>query len=1131
MAAAEPAPSPVQGQVEQPVVVEPADLQQQPEAEPGQVGAEVDPPAVDEPPVRRSVAQQLDRWRLHLLALEAGELDPAIDADALLSLELSTDALLGAADLQALRDALGAEDPSGLPEDAAPDQPSTDPEQARARLVAVLARWLSKDPAQREAVLVAHRQASRAASEQRAQLEARLERARRGKAQLDALVEGTLDPAVDPRPLLRIPLAAGLIPDPPTPADTLRQRVRVAELELLQAQHALLERSADERRALLAAHQARAEAATAQVEVESVPEVEPPEVAVNEAEEAAVAVAREKERALAQARAAQTEARRLLAQELARLLGVKEEQARFEVELAERRLVASEHRQRVEQWQQRVVDMVQAIEAFSPPAEDPDVLYPKLRQELAEARDRLDAMLAGVVSRQSDVPRPGALVEQSETVDSTELRALHRELVANADQLDAQEATLRWELADGYRADIIDLNATRLRLLGITSSSLQDRVTGFGPAGARQVSDEVTQIGLELHYRGLSLPRHLLKLWSDLRTSPVLLLVGLLKLVAMVLVFRWWRRRAPELLAALQKPPAEERRRARRARRGGMATAAWYLARIRKPLEWLALAAAVVHGTSAVEVFPELALVWLVVLWLLLGSIGILLVDAIAARENRRQGGPSPTASVRIRSLRLIGLSVAYTGLVLSLADALVGKGAIYAWVLGTCWLLAIPIALLLTRWWRTHVLAAYEREPAGRLADWVRARQRGWASYPAAMIGGAVLVGRGSWRWLVRRAARFETTRHLLAYLFRREVARQAEASGRHDAVVPAEDELRARLVEPLPHRDALVEVGEASLRRLQEAVERPGSTFSVVVGERGMGKTTLLARLCDQHEGPTMRLSCPSSGMAGLLAMMARQLGLSADAGLDDVGAALCEGGACLVTLDDIQRLVQPTIGGMRGLDDLGHLARLAGQDVAWIATIGAAAWQYVSRARGDRLHFDDVLRLQPWDEAQICALMQRRCERLDARPSFEGLVIPRQYDDDELDEDRRAEIGYYRILWDYAGGNPHVASWFWAQSLFRDARGQLVVRLFREPPASELDALPLTLQFVLRSLVQLETATKPEVSAAIRMPLAEAEDALRFALGRGYVSQEEGVFSITWPWYRAITRMLQRQHLLAT
>ena len=43
------------------------------------------------------------------------------------------------------------------------------------------------------------------------------------------------------------------------------------------------------------------------------------------------------------------------------------------------------------------------------------------------------------------------------------------------------------------------------------------------------------------------------------------------------------------------------------------------------------------------------------------------------------------------------------------------------------------------------------------------------------------------------------------------------------------------------------------------------------------------------------------------------------------------------------------------------------------------------------------------------------------------------------------------------------------------------------------------------------------------------AEVDDALRFGVVRGYFDETERGFSVTWPWFRAITLFLTRRHLL--
>ncbi|MCA9709607.1 MAG: hypothetical protein KDK70_27460, partial [Myxococcales bacterium] len=195
-----------------------------------------------------------------------------------------------------------------------------------------------------------------------------------------------------------------------------------------------------------------------------------------------------------------------------------------------------------------------------------------------------------------------------------------------------------------------------------------------------------------------------------------------------------------------------------------------------------------------------------------------------------------------------------------------------------------------------------------------------------------------------------------------------------------------------------------------------------------------------------------------------------------------------------------------------------------------MGSAAWHYLKRARGNRVFFEQVVELPRWTEEQLGTLIRARCAEASIEPSFEGLVVPRQVDQLTNPDEQRTEAGYYRLLWDFSRGNPAVTLHAFRESLFVDPEGQIVVRLFREPAAKEIEGLSLPLLFVLRAVVQLDVAREHEVIAATHLPAPDVSDALRFCLTRGYLERYDAGVRLTWPWYRTITAVLYRQHLLS-
>lgn len=1073
-----------------------------------------------------------------------GALDPGVDARALFVLDLDDPVFAGAEASRWLALVEGE-----APADDGAAAPGLDADPAGA-LEAAYRSFFALPAESREALFEAH---ARKQAEARARQEAQRERteaaaiATRTAARLEDYLEGRLDTSVDPASLIRVDLTTlGTPPGETEPASSPPQ----ARLEALFLRYAAL--SADEREALRATHRQRVEAAEAPPEPEAEPEAPPeaePDLAaqaeeaalaeaerttqeINDAEAEAEQAATDREAALEAARRAKTEARRMFEKERARLLAVKEAQALYEADISRRKSDRTVNHERALEWSARVGELAASTKYESEKAAEADPLYEGVRAELAAMRGRLREELQRVRDAGATVPTAadGRDHEMPSEVPRDELEALRRELDEKERELAELEREVSWTLASGLRDDVVLLNRVRLSLLELASPTLRDAVTGFGPTGVDQVRREFEQIKVELAFLALKVPRYRRDLMSKLGELSLALLIGLVQLALALTAYLWWRRRGDDLLTGLHDSLRERRPQTRLG--SGTATVVWYLRRVRRPLELLLLLRVLVGAFGDPATVPELALLWGIVLWVLLGLAVILFVDGLAARETLYASVLRDTSALRLHSLRVVGLNVIAVGLLLSTTSALVGRGAIHSWVISTCWILSFPVALYLVYRWRSIVFERVQELPeSGAFTRWVIANRTGAASFAAATSAAGWLLVTGLATWVMRQLSGLEATRRLLAYLFRREVAKQAAASQTDEKCVPVDPEIYAKF-DPLATDYTMVDgVGAKQLESVVKVAETERPTLSAVVGERGAGKSVFLTRLKRQLGEERIKIvSCPETGYEGLEAGLAAIAGTPGARG-DALAVALRKLGRMVIAVDDLQRLVVPAVNGLRGLDQFATLERAVGGNVSWVVTIGSASWHYIQRARGDRVFFEQVVKLPRWTEEELGELIQAQCERAGVDPSFEGLVVPRQTEAPLPERANRTEAGYYRLLWDHSHGNPGVALHAFRESLFVSDEGETVVRLFREPSPQQIEDLSAPLLFVLRSVVQLELATAQEIVDATQFPLADVEDAVRFCLARGYLERHQTGVRVTWPWYRTITRVLERQHLLPT
>lgn len=752
-----------------------------------------------------------------------------------------------------------------------------------------------------------------------------------------------------------------------------------------------------------------------------------------------------------------------------------------------------------------------------------------------QAIPSVDQVTADIEQEISHIPEPLFMTEQDKHKVNQLLSAVLKEqkhqVALFSDHLHAYRKggdDKVWFETESSYLTLTSLGRSKERLLELTDAVNRDKLTGFGPFGVTQFKQEWQQTQLNIEYLVFFQLRSFKSLLEQVLISPIPVIWAGLKVLFIYFGLVWWLANSKRLITLFKETQLENK-----AKPALWVRLIWYFSRANRAIAWLIAITLSLRVLSTIPSLQHLIFLEIFTWWVLGGSIAISFILEFAYRNSRTS--IQEVIALRLSTIRRYVWSAIVAGVILQISMRTLGKGTIYYWIYSALYAWFVLVTISVLRLWRGKVfeiIAHHSEHPVW--VNWAISRKNSFLlNIPATAIAMVWLTIHNFKHRLVAALSNYSFFSQALAYLFRIEVAKQTGNNKDQASLVRVKGNETFEYVTPGSPNSELIEYAQDEISQLSKYLMTDSPAICVVSGERGAGTTTLLRSLLSKvKNAEPVYLSCPLSGYSELLAHFAVSLGLDEEATEIQILAHLRKSDTTyLIAVDNAQRLVKPMVGGLSDLIRLTNLLRRSKKNHRVVIAIEKASWRFVDRARGERLLFDLVCFLPRWTEKQIHQLLDTRINQREQKPvSFEGLVVPKQWDQEEITEEERAKQGFYRILWHYSDGNPTVALRFFRLSLQRNkTNDQVYIRLFRVPESQELEKMPKPMLAVLRSIVQLEIASPEILSECTQLSIAEITGTLRYFQSRGYIEWVEDKARVSDHWFRHITNVLDRQHLL--
>lgn len=332
----------------------------------------------------------------------------------------------------------------------------------------------------------------------------------------------------------------------------------------------------------------------------------------------------------------------------------------------------------------------------------------------------------------------------------------------------------------------------------------------------------------------------------------------------------------------------------------------------------------------------------------------------------------------------------------------------------------------------------------------------------------------------------------------------------------------------------DLVFDIGDASgiLEPINKwFMDKTDENITVVVGEPGSGKSTLIRRLpkiWDQTPVKVLDVSNKLTDAQGFYQKISELLGIEL---VTDAGGLVKQDKDIerqVVVIDSAHNLFMAEVGCFKAYRALMECMNAHLENVYWVVVFNTPSWTYLNYVFSREQRVSSVYKMPRWSPLDIRKLILSRHKGGKRRLKYNNLLLSAAASS-ESSSIKAADSRVFNILWEQSGGNPLAAIELWLDAV--KVKGRLAeVGVPERPSANLLNGMKDDLYFVYTAIVLHASLSTAEIMLVTHFSEPIVRHAVKQGLNMGMIIRDGSRrYKIDPYWYGTLSGFLHRKNLL--